>query len=673
MKQNTFFGNNSRIITFSSIFILLTIFLFVSIFPVNRHSQATPLTNPEDGNLSAPTNIYGVEMVEISTPYGLTQMANAGTQWVRVNGVLWSQVEATPGTYDWSVLTGLETQLANAQANGMQVVLVVRGTPGWAQKNPGYTCGPMTSNTIKDFANFMEALVDRYKDQVKYWEIWNEPDAALTDTPPDSLYGCWGNTSDTTYFGGDFYGQMLSQVYPAVKNADSEAQVIVGGLLMSCSPSASCDSSSLKFIDGFLSQGNGTNFDGIAFHAFDYYQGGLGNYGNTNWNASRATTGPVELEKIKYLKDKLSAKGILGKFLINSEVALVCNSGCNDTFELTKQYYLAQAFASALARKQHLAFWYGAKMGWKETDLLLLDNTPRLAYDSYKFGRMELDQAVFSKDLQQYSGLMGFEFFRPDRRVWILWSKSGANHQITLPEFPLAIYDVDGTPRTQSKTVTIGLEPYYIELSPRYYLYAPIAMQNYQAILNHGFERFSGGTPDVWTLTLGSPALLSKLIFTNPVLPQVDTNIPMGSASVQLGNPILDCNNVPVNSYGGVKQTFTVPHTLGANKVRLTFKYIIYSQDVSTQSNYDGLDVVITSNYGTNTVFHTGNMDGSTIGQCIWYRVPTTGWATGTIDLTSPLDYRGQTITVEFQNWNRGDSFYNTISYIDQVMIEFGP
>jgi hypothetical protein len=66
-------------------------------------------------------------------------------------------------------------------------------------------------------------------------------------------------------------------------------------------------------------------------------------------------------------------------------------------------------------------------------------------------------------------------------------------------------------------------------------------------------------------------------------------------------------------------------------------------------------------------------MDASDIGSCKWHRVPATGWATGSIDLTSPLDYRGQTITVEFQNWNRGDGYYNTLSYIDQVMIEFGP
>jgi hypothetical protein len=665
--------NYNRLIQAFSIFIIFSV-LLVSVFGTSlvNKSQAKTQNFTDDTNISTPTNIYGVEMAEITPTYGLNEMVAAGTPWVRINGVLWSQVESTPGVYDWSVLAGLEEQLSTAQANGMDVYLVVRGTPTWAQMYPGYSCGPMTENAIKDFANFMEALVDRYKNQVKYWEIWNEPDAAYGETPPDALYGCWGDSSDTTYFGGDYYGQVLSQVYPAVKDADPTAQVLVGGLLMNCSPSASCNSSSIKFIDGFLSQGNGNNFDGIAFHAYDYYQGGLGNYGNTNWNASRATTGPVELEKQKYLKNKLAQYGVIGKYLINSELALVCNSGCTSTFETTKQYYLAQAYAAALARNFWLTFWYGAKMGWKETDLLKSDNSPRPAYYAYEFGRIELDNATYSKDVDQYSGVMGFEFTKSDRRVWVLWSKDGANHQITLPEFPLAIYDVDGDPRTQSTTVTITLEPYYIELSRRYNLFAPVTMQNYQAILNHGFERGIGtnGNPVNWEFTKGTPELPAALISTNPTQPWLDTSIPIGSSSVQMGNYIFQClGGVPANAYGGVKQSFVVPYTL--NKVFMTFKYIVYSQDISTQSNFDGLDVVITDENNVKyNVFHDGNMDTSDLGSCNWHRVPASGWATGEVDLTI---FRGKNITVEFQTWNRIDTYYNTMAYIDQVYIEFRP
>jgi hypothetical protein len=60
-------------------------------------------------------------------------------------GVLWSSVASNLGTYDWSVLAGLETELQNASSKGIQVGLIVHRTPQWARKIAGSepTCGPI--------------------------------------------------------------------------------------------------------------------------------------------------------------------------------------------------------------------------------------------------------------------------------------------------------------------------------------------------------------------------------------------------------------------------------------------------------------------------------------------------------------------------------------------------
>jgi alpha-L-arabinofuranosidase len=107
----------------------------------------------------------------------------------------------------------------------------------------------------------MHDAVERYSAppyNVKYWEIYNEPDAPKnTNEPPyGMIYGCWGISGDT-YFGGEAYGEMLKVVYPYIKSANSSAQVLVGGLLLDCDPRTVCTtgpgSIPPKFLNGILS------------------------------------------------------------------------------------------------------------------------------------------------------------------------------------------------------------------------------------------------------------------------------------------------------------------------------------------------------------------------------------------------------------------------------------
>ena len=646
--------------------------------------QAQDIVNDDQSTLALPDNIFGVEMVSFTDVHGKAKVVEANTSWVRLNGVLWSDIDTDgSGNYDWTKMSALESQLADAKNNhNIEVIMVVRSTPTYAQRD-GLFCGPIKEINFKEFANFLSALVTRYKAQVKYWEIWNEPDAAKDSALNAGYYGCWGDPSDTTYYGGTYFSQMLSQAYTAIKNADSQAQVIVGGLMMDCGPNYSgtaCDKNKLKFLEGILNHGKGVNFDGIAFHSFDYFPGGLGNYENTNWNSSRISTGPVGLLKVDYIRGLLAKHGVVGKYLINSEMALLWNNTGNlSQFETTKQYYVVQSYASSLARNLRVAVWYGARMGWRESDLLTLADPPaaRIAYNAFKFGRTELAGAVYIKDITQYSGVMGYEFLRGDRRVWVLWSKDGSNHTITLPEFPLAIFDSDGDSKSLANSITITLEPYYIEMNPSFYLYTPLVSMNNQAIKNGGFDRgLDGyGNPVQWTFTQGDASLGKGLITSNPSVPYLDTSIPVGAASVILGSFEYACQGgVPVG-FSGVQQAFLVPSSLGGNKVKLAFNYIIYSQDKSAGDNYDWFEVhIIETSTGDRMIYRDGNTTNTYGCSAPWNRVPAgAGWKTAIVDLTSPVDYRGKTVTLEFRTYNRLDGYYNTVSYVDQVMIDFGP
>ncbi len=105
---------------------------------------------------------------------------------------------------------------------------------------------------------------------------------------------------------------MLKVVYPQIKAANPDAQVLVGGLVQDCDPrpGASCEivgkpPSHCKFLEGILHNGGGPFFDGVSFHSYDYYKAnGDQNclYCNPNWLSSWNTTGPVVALKAQYIR-----------------------------------------------------------------------------------------------------------------------------------------------------------------------------------------------------------------------------------------------------------------------------------------------------------------------------------------------------------------------------------
>jgi hypothetical protein len=370
---------------------------------------------------------------------------------------------------------GLDQELRNITGKGMQTILSVRVTPSWAQQVAGYSCGPIKPEKLGAFAIFMHDLVVRYSVapyNVKYWEIWNEEDIDRSVVPPDSPYGCWGDQNDA-YFGGGYYAEMLKVVYPQIKAADPQAQVLIGGLLLDCDPrpGAGCavvghDPKPSKFLEGILLNNGGPYFDGVSFHSYDYYQGHSGPYSNANWQSAWNTTGPVLIAKAQFIQSLLSQYGVSGKFLMNTELAILCDS-CNNNpaFETTKAYYVAQAYAAAIAQGLRANLWYSL-LGWNNSGLLNADLSSRPAYIAFQFGRNELRDAAFVREITTYAGVKGYEYNRGDRRIWVIWSLDGNAQSINLSGAPLATWDALGNSVTPAASMDVTLNPLYLEWNP---------------------------------------------------------------------------------------------------------------------------------------------------------------------------------------------------------------
>ncbi len=212
----------------------------------------------------------------------------------------------------------------------------------------------MRPDKLGAYADFLHDAVLRYSEppfNVKFWELGNEPDVDPSLVNPDWRFGCWGEAGNA-YYGGEYYAEMLKAVYPKIKKADEDAQVLVGGLLLDCDPinpplvstetGETKDCTPSLFLEGILKNGGGEYFDGVSFHAYDYYRG-PDKYDNYNWSSKWDVNGPVLSKKAEFLRDVLTANGYPDKPIFNTESGLLCGKHGQEPECLTNEFEVNQS------------------------------------------------------------------------------------------------------------------------------------------------------------------------------------------------------------------------------------------------------------------------------------------------------------------------------------------
>ena len=443
-----------------------------SIPPALAANAASNAHQNLSGTNSTTDDPFAVQMYEITEEMGLEHVVDAGVTWVRRNALLWSHAEPTKGMYEWNSQPLLQQELIEANTLGINVILVVRSTPLWARQDEAMECGRIKTTELTAFGNFLYEAVKRYSMppyQVKFWQIWNEPDIIPSESPSDAPHGCWGDESDP-YYGGEYYAEVLKAVYPRIKAADPQATVIGGGLLMVCDTRRdSCQSRQANYLEGILRNGGGEYMDVLAFNGYDFYYGGLGQFGNPHWGNRWNEEGPVLMAKLDFVRNLLAQYNGSGKALMATEIGLVCGATGTDAqcltsdFENTKAYYLTQLYTLSLAENMRATTWYSLT-GWRGSGLLDAQQNPLPAYHAFAFAKEQMDGAVFSRQVTEYPSVRVFEFERPDRWFWVLWSQDGSSHTVSLRQKPDFAWDAFGTPvEINALEVEIGLKPLYLE------------------------------------------------------------------------------------------------------------------------------------------------------------------------------------------------------------------
>ena len=176
-----------------------------------------------------------------------------GVHWTRVLAG-WGGVEREKGEYNWSNLdTAIDSLLKFSitpfvtltNGNAMYTGIGRYDDPKLAAIYGDSPAPPVKPDEIEAWLAFVSATIDRYKDRIVYWEIWNEPNHR-------KYWGAPPNAED--------YGNLVRVTSEKIRELHPDAKIIAG----------STAGISPDFHDGYLGQCDPALLDIISFH----------NYGN---------------------------------------------------------------------------------------------------------------------------------------------------------------------------------------------------------------------------------------------------------------------------------------------------------------------------------------------------------------------------------------------------------
>ncbi len=377
----------------------------------------------------ASENVFGFQDDDPRNIRHFPLMAGIGVRWVRTY-LYWSDIEPVrkdPPKYHWEKYDELFKRLMEM---GFTPIVIIAGNPPWISTYPG---GPFDKGDVKDYLRFVEALVERYdgdgkndapaSPRILYWEIYNEPDLTSLEFASYPAWGFWGKEPAK-------YADLLRAVYPVVKRASPDAQVVFGGIALD-----NWTYFNSQFFDEVLKAGAGASFDIMSFHYYYPFHSVWDRYG------------PDILGKTNYIRNRLAAYR-LRKEIFCTEVGIWSHENSSSEFQAS---YLAKLFVRGMAADLKSMVWFVlVDRDTKGTDSTrgLFDTklNKKPSYDALSHVISYMKGAVYRQPLSFTGGddivldwewrerlrykmsptsvLEGYSFYKPDSKkdVFVIWS-----------------------------------------------------------------------------------------------------------------------------------------------------------------------------------------------------------------------------------------------------------
>ena len=241
----------------------------------SRPAEADDLTGPIAVRPSL-SGVVGInlEAGELARPdldAILAGLARDGIRWLRFT-IAWDQVEPARGQLYWSGWD--RTFAALARHSDLRPLVVLNGSPSWARAPADADNALAPSHERADFGAFVAAVGRRYGSQVRYYQVWHEPNIAPH----------WGaRPADPADYAG-----LLREAAVQLRAADEDAQIVLAALAPTAEP-AGANLSDVSYLDALYAQGARAWFDVVAAEPYGFSQAADAPANPHELNFARAT------------------------------------------------------------------------------------------------------------------------------------------------------------------------------------------------------------------------------------------------------------------------------------------------------------------------------------------------------------------------------------------------
>ena len=305
--------------------------------------------------------------------------------------VVWPNVEPQKRQWDFS---HLDRYISLAESHGVEILLPLGLTPGWASSRPKERSGYEPGNAaeprdISDWREYVREVATRYKGRIHAYEIWNEP-----------------NLSD--FFSGrpDTMLELAREAYVVLKQVDQTVLVVT--------PSAT-GPTGIAWLERYLKMGGGAYADVIGFHFY---------------------VTPEEPEAMLVLGERLRAvleeNHLASKPLWNTETGWLIenrlskvsaqNSSFSKVLTLDEaSAYVARSYLLSWAmgvRRFYFYSWDSEVGGLTEADGETLKSPATAFAETEKW----LEGAQMVSCFPDRTGTWICELTRPGHRAWVVWN-----------------------------------------------------------------------------------------------------------------------------------------------------------------------------------------------------------------------------------------------------------
>lgn len=298
----------------------------------------------------------------------LEMVREMGATWI-VEYFPWAYYEPQPGTYDWR---HPDQVVKHARAQGLTIVARLGLVPKWARPKDTSDLY-LDESHYEDFANYVAAFTEHFKDQVNHIIIWNEPNLSLE----------WGMRP----VDAESYVKLLQVAYLRAKEANPQVIVLAGALAPTLAPEGNeWGMNDLAYLERMYQANAAPYFDILAVHAYGW---------KFPYDDDPAVD-KINFRRTELLRDLMVAYGDSAKSIIITE------GGWNDHPRWTRAVRPAERIANSLGAYQ-LAI---GRWPWCQAVVLWAFRYPwpaRTYQDYYTFVTTDFVPKAIYQHVKQYA------------------------------------------------------------------------------------------------------------------------------------------------------------------------------------------------------------------------------------------------------------------------------